>query len=308
MITIRDLINECKNYQYSQEYYNIMKESAELMLMEQFVSDQQFAKENTTTFSEGYLMESVGDEQISAINESIKEKAIGIVKNITVSLNKAVMLVKTFAKKLLNIKDQYVIDDKFIEKVMNHKFDEACVNKISSIIEENRNNMPRVKVDGSKTYQTAEGFNLSTTAKKDVDFAVTMIQKSITVSSDLNAVNINNLTKELHGLVEILKAGEKVSDRMMEDIVHAVDQDRKYANAYGINIDFDLNSIEDIYNELESYGDISKVEVTLPDVSIQVYSETIGRVMPTIGDTLTVYNAVLRMRLGFKKLFASCIK
>ena len=308
MITIRDLINECKNYQYSQEYYNIMKECAELMLMEQFVSDQQFAKENTTTFSEGYLIESASDEQVIAINESIKEKALTIVKNCSASLNKAIMLVKAFAKKLFNVKDQYAIDDKFIEKVMNHKFDEACVNKISSIIEENRTNMPRVKVDGSKTYQTVEGFNLSTTAKKDVDFAVTMIQKSITVSSDLNAVDIQNLTKELHGLVEILKAGEKVSDRMMEDIVHDVDQDRKHANAYGINIDFNLNNIEDIYKELESYGDISKIEVTLPNISIQTYSETIGRVMPTIGDTLAMYNAVLRIRLGFKKLFTSCIK
>lgn len=308
MGTIRDFINECKNYQYSQEYYDIMKESAELLIMEQFVADQKFNKENTTVFSEGYLTEACSEEQVESINESIKEKAGNLVNKIGTSLNNAIKAVKAFFKKLFKIKDQYAIDDKIVNRIMNHKFDESCVNNISATIEECKVNMPRVRINGTLRYNTVDGFTLTPAAKRDVDFAIAMIQKSVLVSCDANCVDIYDLTKELHGLVEILKAGEKVSDRMMEDIVHTVDQNRAHANKDGIVIDFSLNNIDDIYKELESYGDVSRMTTTLPNTPLHVYSETIGRVMPTIGDTLAMYSAVLTTRLKFKKLFMNCVK
>ncbi len=308
MGTIRDFINECKNYQYSQEYYDIMKESAELLIMEQFVADQKFNKENTTVFSEGYLTEACSEEQVESINESIKEKAGNLVNKIGTSLNNAIKAIKAFFKKLFKVKDQYAIDDKIVNRIMNHKFDEACVNNISTTIEECKLNMPRVRVNGTLRYNTIDGFTLTPAAKRDVDFAIAMIQKSVLVSCDANCVDIYDLTKELHALVEILKAGEKVSDRMMEDIVHTVDQNRAHANKDGIVIDFSLNNIDDIYKELESYGDVSRMTTTLPNTPLHVYSETIGRVMPTIGDTLAMYSAVLATRLKFKKLFMNCVK
>lgn len=247
-------------------------------------------------------------EHLDVIKESIKEKGHNLLKNITTSLNKAITLLTSFIKKVINIKDRYVIDEKFVQKVIDHKFSEKCVNEISNIIEERKRAMPRLRINGNRSYHVEEGFVLTESAKHDIDFAVTMIQKSIIVSSDKNAINIYDITKELHGLIEILKAGNKISDRMMEDIVHTVDQNRKHANIDGITIDFELARMEDVYKELESYGDISKLEGSIQDIPLDVYSKTIGRVMPTIGDTLDMYNAVLTMRMKFKELFQSCVK
>ena len=93
--TYRDFLNECENYQYSKEYYEIMKESAELMLMEQFHNAQVFSKHNTETFSEGYLMESVNEEYIAENANEIGTKALNIIKKIGSSI---INLFKKFFK------------------------------------------------------------------------------------------------------------------------------------------------------------------------------------------------------------------
>ena len=84
--TYRDFLNECENYNHSKEHYEIMKESAELMLMEQFHNAQVFSKHNTETFSEGYLMESVNEEYIAENAKEISAKAMNLIKKIGSSI------------------------------------------------------------------------------------------------------------------------------------------------------------------------------------------------------------------------------
>ena len=105
--TYRDFLNECENYNHSKEHYEIMKECAELMLMEQFVSDQQFTKENTTTFSEGYLMESVGDDYITEAEEKLGAKTLALVKKICAAIAKTV---KNFFKWIKNLFKKSKVD------------------------------------------------------------------------------------------------------------------------------------------------------------------------------------------------------
>ena len=46
MATIRQFINECNNYEYSQEYFEIMKECEEIKLMERYIQNQKFMESN----------------------------------------------------------------------------------------------------------------------------------------------------------------------------------------------------------------------------------------------------------------------
>ena len=40
-MTFKDFIYKCENYEYSNEYYDIMKESAEISLMENYIANQE---------------------------------------------------------------------------------------------------------------------------------------------------------------------------------------------------------------------------------------------------------------------------
>ncbi len=80
--TYRDFLTECENYNHSKEHYEIMKESAELMLMEQFQNAQLFNQRNNVEFTEGYLMESVNEEFIVENAKEIKDKAVALIKKI----------------------------------------------------------------------------------------------------------------------------------------------------------------------------------------------------------------------------------
>ena len=44
--TLRQFINECDNYEYSQEYFDILKESMEIDLMERYIKNQEFLSES----------------------------------------------------------------------------------------------------------------------------------------------------------------------------------------------------------------------------------------------------------------------
>lgn len=99
--TFKDFIAECENYEHSKEHYEIMKEAAEIMLLEQFISDQAFVKENTeTTFSEGYLMESVSEEQLKNYNESLGAKIKGAVGKILGGIGKIFRTIAKFFDRL----------------------------------------------------------------------------------------------------------------------------------------------------------------------------------------------------------------
>ena len=74
-MTVGQFLKECSNYEYSKERYDLMKECSELELMEQFISDQKYMKENA--MNDDYYSESVDDESLVAIqrkDNDIKKK------------------------------------------------------------------------------------------------------------------------------------------------------------------------------------------------------------------------------------------
>lgn len=308
--TFRDLVLELENYKYSKEHYELMKESAELLLMDQFVENQRFMKENTVNFTEGYLIEATSEEQIQQITESINEKAGKIWITISASVKKYVGAVMTYIKNLFAKKDRYKVSNEFRNKVLDHEFSAQCVNAVSSTIENIKGGMPRVAVNGGVSFKTVEGYELSAESKRDLDFAFAMIQDKIKVDvgkGDEVAVNLVALINDLSAMVEVIKNGNQVSDRMVSDVTDLVNKDKASAINNGVVIDFNLDDVAAAYKKLESYGDISNIDKgELSNVELTTYAETIGKFSPTISSTLSMYNSIMIARVKFIDVFSKC--
>ena len=107
-MTFKDFIYECENYEYSNEYYDIMKESAEISLMENYLDNQRFLQESVIpdSISEGYFSESVDNDKIQQIMEAAEEKKKNLFKRIWEKIINALEVVLNFFKKLFNKNNQ----------------------------------------------------------------------------------------------------------------------------------------------------------------------------------------------------------
>ena len=80
--TVRQFITECDNYQYSQEYFDILKESMEIDLMERYIKNQEFLIESgidVSTFTESYFMEA-DNKSVEDVKGKVNEKKKNLFK------------------------------------------------------------------------------------------------------------------------------------------------------------------------------------------------------------------------------------
>ena len=259
--TYRDFLNECENYNHSKEHYEIMKESAELMLMEQFIENQQFAMENTTTFSEGYLMESVGEDYITEAEEKLGAKAVALVKKICAAIAKTVknffkwiknLFKKSKADKLAGIKLSEEEKAKYVGDVINimknlngngvqildkkkHVIpcdDENKDKVIDYLIKSLKNK--KLNVQYEKDVVTVEAlidaFNLTSKLETaNVESAIALIKKSMSTSLTIDLENveekINAIDEEIakHKLFnsEEIMVGAQLSS-VDDELLHAL--------------------------------------------------------------------------------------
>jgi hypothetical protein len=108
-MTFRDYIYECENYQYSNEYYELMKECAELELMEKYLDNQ---KHNVylpegVTISDNYFMESVDDNRIQEITEAFTDKLKSFGTTVKNGFVKIVNILLGFLRKVSSVFDKF---------------------------------------------------------------------------------------------------------------------------------------------------------------------------------------------------------
>lgn len=101
--TFSEFAYECINYGHSQENYDIMKESAELSLMNQYIENQQFNAENSAMLEsyEGFFTESTSENNIQILTESFAEKAKSLGKKIANGFKKLLDTVIKFFKNIV---------------------------------------------------------------------------------------------------------------------------------------------------------------------------------------------------------------
>ena len=138
-MTFREFITECELYEYSDEYYQLMKECTELDIMGKYIENQLVLKEYSdiipnSLISNGYFTESASDDKLSVIMEKADKKKESI-------LNKIINTVKRMIDSLLV----------FLGK--KPKFEtkrETAIRKLKSIPKSVSKKMKRLKIKPGK--------------------------------------------------------------------------------------------------------------------------------------------------------------
>ena len=152
MATLRDFIAECENYEYSKEYFNIMKECAEIKVQQQYIKIQEALADGMfaeSTFTEGYLVESCSAEKLAEYKEGVAQKIKDVGAWIWKKLGEIKKAVVTFFKNIFKkdiITNTTLGEDK-LKKIREHKFTKEDLNTIYNITDE-KVNIIRIKVNG----------------------------------------------------------------------------------------------------------------------------------------------------------------
>lgn len=105
--TYNDLKLYCENFQYSSEYYNLIKESMELDLMQLFIESQYFIKyAESTELLDDIFMEALDGEKLTSILTKVSTKAAAfgskVMQKVKDLIPKIIRFFKAFAKKIMN--------------------------------------------------------------------------------------------------------------------------------------------------------------------------------------------------------------
>ena len=103
--TYNDLILACESFGYSKEYYEMMKEAAEIDLMNIYVANQEYMAENTEAITESanvledYFQEAVSGETIKNIAKTAASKTANLAKKIWAKIKQVLKAIGNFFKK-----------------------------------------------------------------------------------------------------------------------------------------------------------------------------------------------------------------
>ena len=103
--TYNDLILACESFSYSKEYYEMMKEAAEIDLMNIYVANQEYMAENAEAITESanvlddYFQEAVSGETIKNIAKTAATKTANLAKKIWAKIKQVLKAIGNFFKK-----------------------------------------------------------------------------------------------------------------------------------------------------------------------------------------------------------------
>ena len=103
--TYNDLILACESFGYSKEYYEMMKEAAEIDLMNIYVANQEYMAENAEAITESanvledYFQEAVSGETIKHIAKTAATKTANLAKKIWAKIKQVLKAIGNFFKK-----------------------------------------------------------------------------------------------------------------------------------------------------------------------------------------------------------------
>ena len=103
--TYNDLILACESFGYSKEYYEMMKEAAEIDLMNIYVANQEYMAENSEAITESanvlgdYFQEAVSGETIKNIAKTAATKTANLAKKIWAKIKQVLKAIGNFFKK-----------------------------------------------------------------------------------------------------------------------------------------------------------------------------------------------------------------
>lgn len=137
--TFKEFMLECQYYHHSQESYDIMRECAELALMEKYIEDHKFYDAHLGEFAEsmiaeGYFGESVDIGSIEVLTEKARAKKGNLMSRLMQAMLKLITGFWKFTGKMANAFDQTTADAAAIVKALNSQvLSDEKVRKITEL-------------------------------------------------------------------------------------------------------------------------------------------------------------------------------
>lgn len=103
--TYNDLILACDNFGYSKEYYEMMKEAAEIDLMNIYVANQEYMAENADLIQESadvlddYFQEAAGLDRVKSVAKTAATKTAALAKKIWAKIKQVLKAIVKFFQK-----------------------------------------------------------------------------------------------------------------------------------------------------------------------------------------------------------------
>lgn len=112
--TYNDLIVACENFGYSKEYYEMMKEAAEIDLMNIYVANQEYMSENADYITEcadvldGYFQEATGSENVANVKKNAVGKSNNLFKRIWAKIKQIFRAIINFFRRFTGHTEQHM--------------------------------------------------------------------------------------------------------------------------------------------------------------------------------------------------------
>ena len=332
--TLGQFIEECEFFEYSSEYYSMIKECNEMALMEKYLENQEFISNipAASTFTEGYLMEAASEETTENVKKSLGEKAKGLVERVTKFFKNLIPKIIAAFTKFRNLfdsttsdinaiygyfkkngvsKESYQVMDSIFKRVHQHKFDFTNNQpfKVSKLKIDYDNN-PKYYVDAFLAFSLSNttvivknsAYDHSQNKKKNrigpVPInVISKICKAIT--------NPKNKSYDYSGAIHTLeKASDDVNTNGMEIIVNSKDIDKiiKDFQDMNNNLTNKAGQVEYEKNNMVSNATGAAADHTSKEYNLII--DGINKINTSVASTLSLYTSFI----SYRREFASTMK
>lgn len=327
-MTIGEYIREASAYQYSQGYYDLMRECAWIDNINGYLEDVQFAKESADygySFAEGFLVEPITEEHIQEIREGVADKIKEVLGKIKKILTDAIGAFINFFKKAIQ-KVQNVKDDALKKKILDHKWtkeeietvansDAAKYPEIGEFIGLSFMELERHITDKLATNLNSIGISIDDINDKHsalFKFALAasatsgyriVLDRMYTPDGKFIALSYKQAYTLLDRILDILNTNNnpnKLQDvaKMINDRLRPEhNQPHSLASAFEINVDYGIKELDDLFAKVKNItgpnmdmGALARDEVIEDYGKSTEISNEIAILNASISQTISVYN------------------
>lgn len=316
--TIGDFLTECRAYPYSKENYEIMKEAYEISLMEKWLSSQKYMKEHEELKQyDGMFLESSTDDHLDLITESIKDRAVALVKKIAGGFRKLIeMIIKAFRKIGEKLRGQDKEVKALLAKTITKEQADEIVKRVEAWINSDSNlkvlhiaskSMNNVKFD-SKVKIHEEG-------QKIQHYFYTAFSPEIEVRSYIDNENnfggnpalpllsAEEVAKLLTSASNVFKTGDlNAFDEEYRKMTNITDETTKTFTIYAA----DDSAIKKVMEDLNAIKDFPEMNDSIDDKALD-FNNALIRVKSQAARTLAAYVSIINLRINIQQVLGEVL-
>lgn len=301
--TIRDFVEECKCYEYSTEYYNLMKEASEIDLMEKYLENQEFALENAEfinveggySFTEGMFIESssVDLNQSYYLMEKKDKKKSGFFATIWKAIKRLFEKIANFFKKLFGAAQKSRSAKKEADKIWKKIGGEK---KVKEWIKKHHGVEGAVDKIGTKTDNEEVRRHLASKVRKLGEEQ--QKEKDEAVQKQINDLK-DKLQKTRKSLAKAIKENRKDEAKKLKNEVAAIEEQLKQHDVAIEFLDDRMDSASETLAHFLAFAktrDGLTINNNFAELTYEYVADIIGK---SIGNTFSEQHSNANIVYGF---------